>query len=92
MALNWDTDVRPVLLAVYEAIEESLSLGSGSAAEGERVNSLLGRAPQAADSGPAFEFLHNAGYIRAQFSLADPVPNLVEITEKGLQQVAGWPS
>jgi hypothetical protein len=89
-ALDWQADVLPVLAAVNAAyVKQPGSMGVQQAA----INAELGRLP--ADTATDLVLFHlvRAGYVEATLDSDQAVgPMMSLLTEKGLQQVANWPS
>ena len=92
MSWDWDTEVRPVLDAVYRAIRNHPKPEFGVSQED--VNDELGR--EATDMATAFALdnLVSAGFLTERMKRIDQQtgPGTVELTEKALRIVAGWPS
>lgn len=89
--LAWKEDVRPVLGAVYAATSAT---GSAFGVDQAAVNEELGRDPKDATTDRVLHELERSGYLEASVSATGDMlgANVVRLTEKGLQQVAGWPS
>jgi hypothetical protein len=85
---DWATDVLPVLEAVYVAT------GSGDADLGvsqKTINDVLGRQPDDARTARVVTMLVSGGYLDRTIDTFGS-RGFVQITEKGLQITAGWPS
>jgi DNA-binding PadR family transcriptional regulator len=87
--MDWETTMRPVLRAVYEASLAATPFGVGQA----EVNALLGRPADDPKTDRLLHELERNGYIEAA---TPPVgeawgPTHSRLTEKGLQVVAAWP-
>ncbi|MGH2946524.1 MAG: hypothetical protein ACRDPC_09760 [Solirubrobacteraceae bacterium] len=88
--LDWNEDIRPVLLATYAAVAKGDPYGVEQAA----VNADLEREPDDARTDRALFELGKAGYIEATIGPTSGMfgPNLCRLTETGLQYTAGWPT
>jgi len=93
MSTQWDTDIRPVLDAVYQATCEHANPRIGvSQAD---INAVLGRAEEDVATALALENLVRAGYL-----VAGPMPQsdgrqgpvTVMLGKKAFELVAGWPT
>jgi hypothetical protein len=93
VSLQWDTEVRPVLDAVYRATREHPQPGYG--VEQARINDVLGRDPANVSTALALDTLVRTGYLvegplRRMGTKIGPGPVL--LTEKALAITAGWPT
>lgn len=86
MIFDWNSDIRPVLDAVKEAIDR----GGIGYAEGGEINSVLGREADNRATDLALSKLRDAGFIDG-YRGAEGWSNCT-LVEKGLQTVAGWPA
>ena len=89
MRLDWETEIRPVLVAAYRALGDA-----GSAypnVQSEDINAQLGREPDDQRHDLALEYLRKAGYIDGQRAMQGHW-HLVTLEQPGLVEVAGWPA
>lgn len=87
--LDWNTEVRPVLVAAYRALGEA---GSAYPTVGsEDINAQLGRDPHDGRQNVVLEYLEKAGYITGQRAYGGRW-NFVTLEKRGLVEVAGWPA
>lgn len=86
MVYDWNSDIRPILSAVKEAIDKT---GFGHV-EGSEINAVLGREPNDRATDLALSKLREAGFIEG-YRGAEEWSNCT-LAEKGLQAVAGWPA
>lgn len=87
--LDWDTEIRPVLVAAYRALDKA-----GSAypnVTSELINEELGREEDDARLDLALEYLRKAGYIDGQRAFQGHW-HLVTLEQPGLVEIAGWPA
>lgn len=88
--LDWDDDVRPILVAVKQAADESDDIM-------QRLDSRAIEAAAGRDEGDlgiftALTALSEAGYVEGVAGFGDPPTWMfVKLTEKGHQEVSGWP-
>jgi hypothetical protein len=88
--LDWQQDVRPVLVAVYEAqMSEEAKDIRGPLTNQARINEKLGRPADDNRLDLAMDTLAEADYIEAARKPGDWL--MVKVLERGLQEVAGWP-
>ena len=88
--LDWQEDVRPVLVAVYQAqMSEEAKDVRGPLTDKARINEVLGRDPDDNGLHLAMDALAEADYIDAARRRDDWLH--VRMMERGLQEVAGWP-
>jgi len=84
---RWD-DVRPILVAVYDLIEDALD----GVTDGPQVAAVLGFGENDLRRlDRALKSLDDAGYIEARFTMGGSLPVLIEGTHGGRQEVQGWP-
>jgi len=90
--LDWQTDVRPVLVALYELMHgqgppvpitpAEIAVAAGRPRDEEQANTVL-------------SYLKDAGYIDGSLMIdqttAAVVVEVHQLNEKALQEVAGWP-
>ena len=89
-ALDWDTEVFPVLQAVYRAY--SAAPGPMGVRQ-NAVNEQLNRAPDDERTARVLTELAADGYVEATQEAWQAVgPLMCKLTGKGLQLVANWPS
>lgn len=80
---------------MHRAIQASSAGGVAGffSTEIEAVNNELGREADDPRTSAILWELVETGYVEAKFSMGStPRPHLIRLTEKGSQQVAGWPS
>jgi len=89
--LDWEADVRPVLVAVKDVLDATDDLIRG--ADLESVHTALGdRAVSEGVTHAALEELRRTDYIEGRVGFGNPpVMFFIKLTEKGRQEVAGWP-
>ena len=88
--LDWNTDVRPVLEALY-AVQSTLTPTAYGVSQ-EQINQHLGRAADDPRTDRVLADLHQAGYLTDVLESDQRVgPIFCRLSEKGLQEVAGWP-
>lgn len=85
--MNWD-EARPALETAYRLLDESAQ----DQVSTEAVIAALGKPPGDARTVRALAHLYDANYIDGFMADQSPAPIFITPTEKGLQQVAGWPS
>jgi hypothetical protein len=85
--MKWD-EARPILEAAYRLMDEDDEEGTSA----EAVVAILGRSPGDARTTRILARLYEVGYITGPTIDDSPVPISINPTEKGLQEVAGWPS
>jgi hypothetical protein len=85
VVFDWNSEIRPVLDAVKEAIDRS---GFGYV-ESDEINAVLGRAADDPATDRALSKLRDTGFIEG-YREAEGWSNCT-LAEKGLQTVAGWP-
>jgi hypothetical protein len=92
VSTDWQSEVLPVLEAVYAATREHERPELG--VETKHVNEQLGRTTHDRATALALDHLINAGYLAEGLPRSDirPGPSSVVLTEKALQRVAGWPA
>jgi hypothetical protein len=91
MSLQWETEVLPVLEAVHRATARHEFPAYGI--DSELVAAELGRANDDRDMAFALRRLIEAGYLKETLSSdVQFAPKAVELTERGLQVTAGWPT
>lgn len=84
--MDW-SEVEPFLKATYELLDEQETVGQDAVCE------ALGKPAKDERTVRALAELYNAGFIASAGSIEEsPAPILIQGTEKGLQQVRGWPS
>lgn len=90
--LDWETDVRPVLVAVKDALDATDDLVRG--ADHESVHAALGdQAVSAQATFAALEELRRLDYIEGKAGFGNPPAMfMVKLLEKGRQEVSGWPA
>jgi hypothetical protein len=88
--LDWNEDIRPVLIATYGAVAK----GDPYGVEQRAINAELGREPDDRRTDRALFELEKGGYVEASITATggDYGPGLSRLTEKGLQYTAGWPT
>lgn len=88
--LDWNAGVRPVLEGLY-AVQSSLDPAAYGVSQ-EQLNERLGRPVDDAGTDRILADLARAGYL-ADFLETDEClgPISCRLSEKGLQEVAGWP-
>lgn len=86
MTFDWNSEIRPVLDALKEALDRN---GHGFA-DGAEINSVLERDPDDRATDIALSKLRETGFIRG-YRGSDEWSNCT-LDEKGLQIVAGWPA
>jgi hypothetical protein len=87
--LDWDTEVRPVLVAAYRAFGKA-----GSAypdVQSQDINAELGRPPDDERQSIALEYLQKAEYISGRRTMGGSW-HFVTLEDRGLVEVAGWPA
>lgn len=84
--MNWD-EARPVLEATYRLMD-----GDEEGTSAQAVLAALGKPPGDARTERILARLFEAGYIDGLTTDQSHAPIFINPTEKGLQQVAGWPS
>jgi hypothetical protein len=87
---DWDTEMRPVLDAVYRIV--STEEGAEEGASQQEINAELGREPSDRATSLALEALARNGYLTGPEVDEPPGPVWSHPTEKALQLVAGWPA
>lgn len=85
--MNWE-EARPVLEAAYRLMDEDDENGTSP----EAVSVALGKPPGDARTERILAQLYEIGYIAGLRVEDSAAPFRITPTEKGLQQVAGWPS
>lgn len=90
--MEWEVDVRPVLVAVRDALDATDDLIRG--ADHESVHAALGdNAVSAQATFAALEELRRLDYIEGAAGFGDPpMMMLIKLLEKGRQEVSGWPA
>lgn len=88
--LDWDDDVRPVLVAVKQAADASDDIHRRI--DSRAIEASLGREEGDLETFAALEALSDAGYVEGQAGFGNP-PTwfFLKLTEKGRQEVSGWP-
>jgi hypothetical protein len=90
VSLQWETEVLPVLQAVHDATAKHPFPANGI--DRLQIAEELGREDDST-IGFALQRLVDAGYLRATMTTDTQVgPHAVELTERGLQVTAGWPT
>jgi hypothetical protein len=85
---DWDTEVLPVLKAVYVASETAdADLGVSQ----QTINEVLGREPDDAPTDRLVTMLVRGDYLERTVDTLQS-RGFCQVTEKGLQITAGWPS
>jgi hypothetical protein len=87
--LDWDSEVRPVLVAIYRVLNEAESVSAQ--VESEEVNRLLGREPRDERLDFVLAYLQRADYIDGYRAFGG-VWNNITLLGPGLVEVAGWPA
>jgi hypothetical protein len=87
--LDWETEVRPVLVAAYRALDKAGSVFPN--VESGHINTELCRTPDDARHSLALEYLNEARYVKGDRAMGS-VWSDVTLLEKGLVEVAGWPA
>jgi hypothetical protein len=86
--MNWD-EAKPVLQAAYRLMDED----DDESTTPEAIADALGKPPDDARVRRILGRLYQADYVGGLVGFGEnPAPSPVHPTEKGLQQVAGWPS
>lgn len=80
---TWD-DIRPILVKAYELLSESYG-----SVDGREFAQACGREFSDARWDRDIRALVNAGYLKAYFAAEGP--DMIQATEKGRQEVQGWP-
>jgi DNA-binding PadR family transcriptional regulator len=86
---DWTAEAEPVLEAVYKALRNKSAPARVTPAE---VNGELSRSDGDDRTEQTLYDLKRTGYIDGMEVDNRPAPVFIELTEKGLQTVAGWPS
>lgn len=88
--LDWDTEARPVLDAVYRAYgPEPSDMGVTQ----EAINAELGREPRDRRTDYVLRELEQTNWIVETMGTDQTMgPLYCKVSEKGLQLVAGWPT
>ncbi len=90
--LDWQSEARPVLQAVYDAMVRQNAQPEGGVSQIE-VNEELGRERDDRATKNALIYLEEGGYIKGVGSFdQDPSPRYCRLAQKGREIVAGWPS
>lgn len=88
---DWDTEIRPVLDAVYRVV--FTEAGAEGGASQQDVNAELNRDPGDRRTSLALEALVGNGYLMGHAGVDEiPGPGRSRLTEKALRLVAGWPT
>ena len=88
--LDWNDDVRPVLVAVKQAADESDDIHRRI--DSRAIEAALGREEGDLGTFAALQGLSDAGYVEGQAAFGNPPTwHLLNLTEKGRQEVSGWP-
>jgi hypothetical protein len=85
VVFDWNSEIRPVLDAVKEAIDRN---GFGYV-ESDEINAVLGRSADDRATDLVLSKVRDAGFIEG-YRGAEGWSNCT-LAEKGLQAVAGWP-
>ena len=90
---DWNTEVLPVLEAVHVAIQRDSAGGTAMvfASDGDTINDVLGREANDKRTAAVLLELRSAGFITCEATMGGGV-HLSQLTEKGSQYVAGWPT
>lgn len=91
LAMDWETEVAPVLAAVYSAWSE---VPSEHGVNQDAVNERLGREPGDEATGLILHKLEQEGYIRESLHIEGDVPGpaFFEPIGRTLEMLAGWPA
>lgn len=92
--LDWDGVPTKTLKAIYEATEEALNANPSLPFEGVTSAEVNKRLKQTEDDPRVcrvLEHLADAGYLKVTFP-TESTAYAIRLKEKGLQEVAGWPS
>jgi hypothetical protein len=87
--LDWQSDVRPVLAATYEAIKRGDEVTATT--DIESINEVLGRDSSDDQTYRVLVALKTQGYISGT-QVGGSGFDLIQLEERGLQEVAGWPT
>ena len=88
--VEWQDDVLPVLEAVWRTTKSKV--GYDPTVSQREINDRLGREPDDRRTDRALYELARTGYVTSTFQTDVSLgPLEVELTEKGLQTVGGWP-
>jgi hypothetical protein len=88
--LDWDSDVRPILVAVKQAADESDDILHRL--DSRAVEAAAGREAGDLATFAALDALSGAGYVEGVAGFGDPPTWMfIKLTEKGRQEVSGWP-
>lgn len=91
MSVHWETEILPVLEAVHAVIARDPFPVNG--AQHTEIDAELGREEWDSNTGLALNRLAAAGYVTKLMEVDNHVgPLAVDLTEKGLQLTAGWPT
>lgn len=90
VGLDWNSDVRPVLEALY-AVQSTLDATAYGVSQ-EQLNQHLGRSVDDSRTDRVLADLAQAGYLAEVLENDQRIgPIFCRLSEKALQEVAGWP-
>src|SRR4051794_15085698 len=87
---DWNTEVLPVLEAVNQAVDRDSKTIGFFVTDDETMNGVLDRDPHDPRTAAILMELAKTGFILAKATMGGHV-EMIELTEKGNQHVAGWP-
>jgi hypothetical protein len=92
-ALDWRTEVLPVLEAAYGLIGSSAGFADAGEVDTDSLNGALGRDRHDPRTSVVLRHLVSGGYIRTVYETDQvPEPSVFAFEDRALQLVAGWPT